>query len=103
MFALFFSAAKTRDHFFIHCQFTWSLWGRQLVNLIELSQGRRLTFYNFGDYCLRARLIGSYGFFVSMLSYGALVKNGIDGFLITLQGAFLQFGNFFLISCSELV
>lgn len=66
---------------------------------------KRLTSFLFGGCYLHARFVEAMGFFFfffSMLLYGPFGRNGIGGFLRTLQGTFFEFGSHF-ISCSELV
>lgn len=65
---------------------------------------KRLTSFLFGGCYLHARFVEAMGFFFffSMILYGPFGRNGIGGFLRTLQGTFFQFGSHF-ISCSELV
>lgn len=48
------------------------------------SRGKRLTLSTFRGRYLCASLRGSFGFFVSTLSYGLFGKKGLDGYLRTL-------------------
>lgn len=73
------SAANTNAHLYLHCPFSWRLWGNllQLVNCSFESKPQWLTSCHLEAYSNPARPRGNCGSGVCMPSYGQLGRSAI--------------------------
>lgn len=71
------SVVESNSHLFLHCQFSWRLWGR-LFELVNLSTATPASWTCFllGTFCVPLGAQGSYGIFAYMALFGRFGMSG---------------------------